>query len=169
MARTPKRRFQFSLRTLFLAMTVVVVVIVAWPLTPAERQRAMVQSVRELGGNVAYRDAPVPKSLASHIAFQGRAWLPRDYFDDVFNVQFAKSKATDEDLSKLVTRHRSEFGQLESIFFISTPLTDDGLRHLDEFKQLKLIALIDTKVTDAGEAEFRKGLPDCEIRRRQNP
>ena len=153
--RAMKWRFQFRLRTLLIGITVIAVglgVCLRMWVVPAQRQRAMVRSVEAIGGRCAYL---------------GRSPLnPSDYFDKVFNVTFTDSLATDDDIDKLFQRHQNDFGQLESFFFIGTPVTDKSLAHLGELKQLKGIGLLETKVTDAGVAELQKALPGCTITRR---
>ena len=159
-----RRWYKLILGMMFAVVAIMAIVAGLIHVTKAERQRAMVRDVIATGGNIAYRDRPENESW---MISPFRQLLPRDYFDDVFNVTFSKIAFTDDDLGNFALRHHAEIGELESMFFIKVPITDEGLVHLQKFRQLKLIAIIETKVTDAGDADIQKALPSCQIRRRE--
>src|SRR6185436_8119742 len=111
MVAKPNRRwYQFSLKAVFVGMTLLSLGLGVWLkcIEPAERQRAMARRVERLGGYVRYAEAsaderwPVPTL---------RHWLPRDYFDALIEINLdatnnAKiTKVTDGDLAGL---HRFE-------------------------------------------------------------
>ena len=185
MTLVPNRRWlQFRLRTLFVGITVVAAALGLWLgyIAPAERQRASVRGVEELGGKIRYADAPVGELWP---VTELREWLPRDYFDAVEAVDlYGHHRLVDADLRHLEGLaqlhelrlghshltdaglvHLRELRQLRELYLNRTRVTDSGLVHLQGLKNLQKLNLSYTRVTDAGAEEFQRASPGCEITR----
>jgi hypothetical protein len=97
---TPKRRWaQFSLVTMFAVVTMLCVVL-ALVVVPAKRQRHAVAAIEALGGRVHYAELDQGVSEAFPRPFL-RRWLPRDYLDDVREVQLTWVENADAGLAHL--------------------------------------------------------------------
>ncbi len=131
-----RRRFQFSLRSLMVLMTVVAIVC-SWfavKMQQARRQREAVAAVAKGGGFAGY-DSPSGPSL-SPPAQPEPPWLR-----DLLGVNF-----------------------LSDVEFVAwTQVTDAGLVHLKGLTSLETLWLIGTQVTDAGVQDLQKALPNCQI------
>jgi internalin A len=162
-AKPNRRWYQFSLKAVFVGMTLLSLGLGVWLkcIEPAERQRAMARRVERLGGYVRYADAPSAQRWPLPIL---RQWLPRDYFDALseINLDAAKAnaakatiikativKATDGDLADL---HR--FQHLQELWLNGTDVTDVTVKQLDRLRELRVVNLRGTKVTDEGLAVF---------------
>jgi internalin A len=164
MVAKPNRRwYQFSLKAVFVGMTLLSLGLGVWLkcIEPTERQRAMARRVEQLGGYVRYADAPSDERWPLPTL---RQWLPRDYFDALteINLDAAKAnaakatiikativKATDGDLADL---HR--FEHLQELWLNGTDVTDATLEKLNGLRELRVVNLRSTKVTDEGLAVF---------------
>ena len=147
-----RRRFQFSLRSLF-----VLVVAVAMPcswfaveMKRAREQRDVVDSITKLGASVQYDwqfDATgsfLPNSQPS-VPVWLRKLLGEDCFGEVYRVRLRNTTTTDTALEQI-----KGFTQLQELRLSSSNVTDNGLKHIEGLTQLKELWLGDTKVTDAG-------------------
>lgn len=148
---TPKptrRRFQFSLKSLWVLMTVLCGVLGAFwhfVIAPAERQRGAAQMVASLGGQI-YRGSPYDDFW---IVDQLRKVLPRDYIDSAGSVSLDNSLAQDQDVARL-----RGLNQLRSVYLRGTRLTDASAPHLRSLKKLCILDLSGTRLTDAGLIEL---------------
>ena len=130
----PRRRwFQFSLRTLFVLVTLFCIWL-ALTVNAARKQREAVAAIEALGGRVFYEyewSFPSPEP-------SGPKWLRElvgeEYFFTIIDVDLR-----------------------------STKVTDAGLEHLKGLKSLVQLDLNSTKVTDEGVEKLQKALPNCEI------
>ena len=159
MVAKPNRRwYQFSLKAVFVGMTLLSLGLGVWLkcIEPAERQRAMARRVEQLGGYVRYADAPPDERWPLPTL---RQWLPRDYFDPLteINLDATKAKgtkakiprATDDDLADL---HR--FSHLQELWLNGTDVTDATVKQLNGLRELRVVNLRGTKVTDEGLSVF---------------
>jgi hypothetical protein len=159
---TPKRRWaQFSLLTLFLVVTVLCVglSLVVAVVVPAERQRRAVVAIKALGGSVEYVE-PDQKATESFPRPFLQRWLPRDYVDEVREIDLSVTEVTDVGLAQL-----QGLTALQELNLGYTKVTDAGPARLQRLTGLRELDLYGTHVTDAGLAEFQKALPNCEIGR----
>ncbi len=145
-APKPKlRRFQFSLRTLLLFVTLCAIAC-SWfavKMQPYWRQRKAVAEIKKLGGNVYWSSE------------EETPWLWDDY---VFRVDLNGTHITDAGL-----QHLAELSQLSGLNVEGTQVTDVGLEHLEEMSHLDWLRLSGTKVTNEGVKKLQKALPNCEI------
>ena len=155
------RRFQFSLRGLFFAVTAIALIIGAWVLSPGERQRRAVQRIQRLGGTVNYETPELPDSMSSFPSLVLRTCLPRDYFDPVIGVNLLGTPALDADMKSLRV-----FSALHVLNLNQTAVSDQGLIHLRRNRNLVIVFIGDTKVTEQGIAEFKKAVPNCDVRQK---
>ena len=165
----PTRRWmQLSLRTVFVLIALLCVVLSLW-VVPAERQRRTVAAIEAMGGAVDY--API----LAHIEGSGvsdpreseafpktflRRWLPPDYFDEVLIVLLQNTRLTDAKLA-----HLRGLTSLQSLALDNTQNTDAGLAHLQGRTGLQYLALGRSQVTDAGLAHLQglTGLRDLSL------
>jgi hypothetical protein len=165
-----KRRWlQFSTRALLVAVTVLGVTlgVIGWR---AEPQRQAVAAIEALGGLVLYRGDERSSSIEGFL----RPFVPRDYYDNVWYVDFQSEPITDEHLALLEpltgTTHLylaranvtdaglaalKPLTLLEELQLDETPVTDDGLVHLRGLTRMRWLSLNDTRVTDAGLTHLR--------------
>jgi hypothetical protein len=178
--KSPKRRwFQYSLKTLFITITLVSLAMGLLFVSPAQRQRAAVQRIHQLGGSYWYAKTTTRESW---LVRQLRKWLPRDFFDTVAGVNLYATLTKDADLSylqvlveiqqlDLIGTKVTDSGlvylrgcqQLKELSLDGTQVTGAGLAHLHQLKQLEKISITHTKTTDGSVSELQKALPGCRI------
>jgi hypothetical protein len=153
----PKHRwYQFSLKTLLLAMTLLAVAI-SIVVMRVEHQRATVQRVKQLGGRVDYANPEIPWREGLNCRNDSwpirhlRRWLPGDYFDAVLRVDLHGTDTSDDDV-----RHLKCLTRLEILDISDTHVTDAALEHVQEFQHLKDLYLDDTHVTDVGIQQLKR-------------
>ena len=140
---SPRRRFQFRLRTMFVLTTIVVCGLawLGWKVREAQQQQTAVAVIRRLGGFVTYdyqfdsqgRDVP-------NAAPPGPAWLHSLLSDDFF---------------------RSVYG----VILLDPAVKDADLEQVKPLTQLRYVLLLSPNVTDAGAAKLQQALPNCKIDR----
>jgi Leucine-rich repeat (LRR) protein len=146
---TPKRRWaQFSLATMFVVVTVLCVSL-SVVVNRANRQQDAVAAIEALGGRVEYAEPDQETSAAFPRQFL-RRWLPRDYFDEVREVDLNGTQVTDAGLA-----HLQGLTALQELYLRGTQVTDAGLAHLRGLTGLLSLNLNDTQVTDAGLAHLQ--------------
>ncbi len=156
-----RRRFQYSLRSLFLLMFLASLGMswVAVRIKRAREQKAAVEEIRKLGGVVVcdYELDNSGNELPSARP-PGPAWLRdllgEDFFATVVHVYFNSSWVTDASLV-----HLTQLTQLQRFDLFSRQVTDSGLYHLKGLTHLQTLGLEDTRVTDAG-LEHLKGMTE---------
>jgi len=148
--RPNRRRLQYRLRTLLLAMTLAGVALGSWLayVRPYRVQARAAEKLRALGAKVETRPgAP--------------GWLCRlfgeEHFLDVVAVQLEHCRFKADDLAAL-----EDLPRLERLYLAATDLDDKGLSHLRRLKRLKRLSLWKTRVTDKG-AEHLAGLAELEV------
>lgn len=136
-----RRRYQFSLRTLFCILTGVAVLLGLYVffIAPAERQRAAARRIEAIGGRVM-RDTPGwVYGKGTYTGFWGerqlREWLPVDYIDNVVYVDMSRTQATDADMRDLYL-----FPKLETVQLQGTQVTKEEIAKL---RKARILALKD--------------------------
>jgi len=137
----PKRRwYQYSLRTLFVVMTMVACFCswYAYEMNEAAKRRAAIEEIKTIGGMVFYYDA------------------------DIYPVMPAGGEPPDW-YSLLRQLHGDEhLGNAISVFLDGTQITDADLIHLKGLTELEGLYLHGTQITDAGLVHLRD-LPRLEV------
>lgn len=181
---TPKRRWvHFSLRTMFVVVTVACVAL-GIVLHRARTRREALRAIDELGGGYS-------------IVIGGPAWLRSivqddKYFYDISRISFRNRPErpfTDEDLASVIDsinvfrrpkemdfaetnvtddglRLLSRIRNVESVYLHSVPITDAGLQNLESLRSLKRLDLFYTNVTEEGVARFKQSVPGCKVQYR---
>jgi len=165
----PKRRFfRYSLRTLFVVVTVFCV----WMGITAKRardQKQAVEAILEMGGFVFYEHQGVPTGQAlpwtrftysldgpTPVDPPGPAWLRKligdEYFFRVFWIQLNRSQFRDVSLAAI-----SRLADVKRLALNNNKISDAGLVHLKGLTHLDMLALSDNNVTDDG-LVYLKGL-----------
>ena len=164
--RSSKRRwFQFSLRTLLLAVLVVAVWL-GWYCDRARRQKQSVTAISRLGGWVYYdyelvNDKYDPQA-ASWVPGWLRSQLGVDFFHNVVEVNlvyhYDKGKRLDNAQVTDGALYRLDgFPRLRRLLLYEGQATDQGLAEVGRLKHLEHLYMWDAgKVTDAGIAHLRK-------------
>src|SRR5437764_9021230 len=134
--------YQFSLRTVFVGLTLVAAVCSALQLwiAPAERQRIAVRKLQERGGRVVWYE---PRDWSFIDIPLLREWLPRDYVDAVASVDFRGTEASEADL-----QHLHAFARLRGLAPSHQQVTAAGLSRLSGLTELRGLRLDRTPVTD---------------------
>ena len=144
--KSRRRWLQMSLRTLLILVTLLSV----WlgvVVHRGERQRRAVAAIKQIG-SVIYENDTVDALLNVNqsASYWWLRWLPRDYFDNVYNVDLSESKVTDSSMVHLKVLTRVEVLNLSG----ATGVTDAGLAHIQDLSRLNWLILTDTPITDAG-------------------
>ena len=156
----PRRRwFQYSLRTLFVLLTVLCVWL-AVTVNRARKQREAVAAIEELGG-VVYYDFQVDNSRGLLRAkLPGPKWLRElvgdEYFVSVHFVDLGNTQVTDAQLE-----HLKGLSNLQALVLDRTQVTDAGLEHLKGLTNLQTLSLRNCRITGAG-LEHLKGLTNLQ-------
>ena len=150
------RRFQFSLRSLFVLAIVVAVPCsrVATLMQQARHQREAVAMICSLGGDVHEAQHFPDWWITLHGLF------PDVFFEEIRFVEF-KSKnngVSDADLKEIVKL----LPHINLLFLAATNVTDAGLETLDGLNELNWLSLSDTKITDSG-MERLKGIKQLKM------
>jgi hypothetical protein len=151
--KSRRRWFQYSLRTLLLAMLLASIGM-SWitiRVQRARRQKAAVEEIRKLGGEVTYDyEYPQPGPGSSWRAPQPpglaplRNLLGEDFFTDVVEVTFHDgSRFTDADLACL-----QAFPRLTDLTLANANVTDAGLERVRGLSNLRKLCLRGNQFTD---------------------
>jgi Leucine Rich Repeat (LRR) protein len=182
LSEAPQRRrgwFQFSLRTLLLAMLALCLAL-GWFVQRVRRQQEAVSRIVGYGGDVTYdyqldasgelrRDSsgnylrglepPAPRWL--------RDLMGDHYFQTPVQVWLGSDEGVgfiDSELAVLAGPLHS-LPSLTALDLAGSPITDAGLAHLHGLTQLEQLDLRGTKVTDRGIQSLQQELPRCKITR----
>jgi hypothetical protein len=167
--KSKRRRFQYSLRTLLIFVTLCAIPC-SWfgvKLQQARKQRHAVEELKKFGCRVAY-DLEIVEIGQEFLQKKSKApqWLQNllgvDFFSDVTMVSqgelqiYNNTAITDAGMVQL-----REFPHLQLVSLLEAPVSDAGLENLQELKELKDIRIwaLEYKghITDAGLAHL-KGL-----------
>jgi len=153
--KSKRRWFQYSLRTLFVLVAIVGVIIMATVVMPAVRQRRAVEKIEELGGNVHYDYELRPDGTYDpdeHAT--APAWLRRaigeDYFANVVGVDLLQ-KGDEGDAAMEVV---SSFPKLRRLLVSTAGVTQAGLARLTRATNLETLGLFSSPIDDAGLAQI---------------
>ena len=141
-ANPPRRWFQFSLRSLLIAVMLAAGLLVAWRayVEPYRRQRESMAYIEHLGGE--YKTEP-----------GGPGWLHQlfgdDKFQNIIEISLDGQNVSDEDLA-----HLEGLTHLQSLRLGGAQVSDAGLARLREFTILRMLDLEGTLVSDAGLAHL---------------
>ncbi len=180
---------QFSLRSLFIVFTLLIIPIYLLSLNVDQkrRERQFVTSVTAIGGNVAYDwewDATTPP---------GPFWLRRafgeNFFAQIRHVSFFQNATLDDakfaaldippripvlwlDFSRITDKGLANIRgltALKDLGLYNTQITDEGLAHVEHLTQLESLFLDGTLVADAGlkHLEHLTHLTDLHLSRTQ--
>jgi hypothetical protein len=143
MTAKPNRRwYQFSLKTLLLAMLILGCLIapITYERQKAQRYKAEVEKLKAFGGEIGYDDArPNRSDLVAAVLGDNR-------FENVTSIRFHRgSSIKDEDFRGL-----GQFLHLKYVRLDEIPVNDAALLHLQDCRELKLLSLYGTRVSDAG-------------------
>lgn len=146
-------RPRYSLRTLFIVMTVACVVGGHW-LNEAVRQQRAVHRFHELSGAVLYRVADTvdsqpeaaPRYLRPLIGLIGE-----EAFGEVIRVRLPGTSTTSDDL-----RYLTGVPTVEGLWLQHTRVTDEGLPYLRACPKLRALSLSWTPITDRGLTDISK-------------
>lgn len=155
-----RRFFRYSLRTLFVVVTVFCV----WMgmiAKAARDQRLAVEAIQEAGGTVYYQHQVSVDRVSPSLSYSvlqpswpgfdppGPAWLRKligdEYFFSVWNIILNGPKINDRDVAAV-----KRLTKLEILSLKSTNVTDAGLVHLTELTNLQFLCLFKSQFTDAG-------------------
>lgn len=144
----PRRWYQFSLRTLLIAMTVLCIGpggYVAFEQEKARENQRAVAAIEKLGGYVFYYEkAPARSGLT-------RLILGDDSFGNVNGVDFNPLKTENRQITDADLRHLQSFPRLNHLVLKNCrQITDAGLGELSGLANLQYLYLNDTPITDAG-------------------
>ena len=148
----PRRWYQFSLRTLLIAMTVLCIGpggYVAFEQEKARENQRAVAAIEKLGGYVFYDEkAPARSGLT-------RLILGDDSFGNVNGVDFNPLKTENRQITGADLRHLKSFPRLNHLVLKNCrQITDGGLAELSGRASLQYLYLNDTPITDAGLAHL---------------
>lgn len=146
----PKLRwYQFSLRTLLIAVT-----LFAFPcswlavkINQARRQRIAVAAIVKEGGSVNYDWQFVNGQKEP----RGPAWLRSIFGEDLFSNVLQASVKSDAGLACL-----TDLPKLQALSLARSQVTDDGLQQIEGLSQLQFLNLANTKITGRSLSHLKK-------------
>jgi hypothetical protein len=148
-AKSRRRWFQFTLRTLLVAVLVLSLPL-SWVAMKRHRERRAVAEIRRLSGGVVY-DYDYASS-----DWWGSARMPHFlrefFFSGVYQIGFDPQTIDDDAL-----RHVGVLTDVRVLALAGNQITDSGMEHLSHLTELQYLGLADTRVGDAG-LEHLKGL-----------
>ncbi len=162
--RAPALRwYQFTVRSLLLAMLLVCIVLslFGWRQARISQQEELIAHLRPHGPNVWWRLNGHITSMCffriSEVSDEELAVLPRLYSLVSLNVD--SSKVTDATLAYV-----KQVPTLTDLTFYHTEITDEGLKELLDLRNLERLCLYsNSQITHNGIQELAKSLPDCSI------
>lgn len=146
-----RRRFQFGLRTLLIAVLVLSLPL-GWlghRLQRARSQKNALARLQAIGGTYFYDWEPEFVVAGDECGPPQPWWLIKlvgcDFFWDVTKIKTYKNEIVDEDLTIL-----REFPKTESLSLHSCQIGDEGILHLANLCDLRTLYLTNTHITDDG-------------------
>ena len=126
--------WQFSLRTLFIALTIAAIA-VGWFLNGPERQRRAAEGVREAGGVVQYEGSPPSESP--------RGWIPLDYYRSAVAVRLERCQEADRALA-----HVGDLFSVKQVDIQHCQVTKEGIAQLSTMRSLTTLSLAGSNIDD---------------------
>jgi len=166
-----QKRFRFSLRSLFAAVTALSVLlgmaatVYRWQAVKSQERQARTDLHPYSG---VYSMASALYSIRT--GGQSKGWFFVTFLNHVEAVDLSphnwfamkrRGKAVDDDALAMLFRFR----ELRSLDLRDTQITDDGVWHIAALKRLEQLDIRGTRITDVGLQELREALPNCEITR----
>ena len=160
---TRKARLKFSLRSLLVALTVVVLFI-GYTVNRFYKVERQVNLVQSLGGHAVSSIYCTSEGEQQPFVEKSSFQKILDYcsypFSEIVVVDLSGCRdLSDRDLKTLV-----EFlPNTKSLSVVDTQISDDGIQFISKLKSLRYVDLSNTRVTVHGIEQLRNGLPDVEI------
>jgi len=168
-----QKRFRFSLRSLFAAVTALsillgmVTAVYRWQAVKSQERQAK-SDLHPYGG--VYSMASALYNIRT--GGQSKGWFFVTFLNHVEAVDLSphnwsalerrgKTVAVDDDALAMMYRFR----QLHSLDLRDTQVTDGGVPYLAALKRLERLDIRGTQITDDGLQKLRRALPNCEISR----
>ena len=171
---------RFSLRTLFIAMTIFGVCLGKRMAELRERNKAL-DIIAAKGGTAYAQDgALITAASAMDLSLLGTLWGSRGttvaevflegpqvrdadlatftVFDELRTLRLSGTSVSDQGLQNL-----SKLRNLESLDLNLTDVTDAGIRHLSVLSHLSELHLLHTRITQEGVQRLEMFLPDCNV------
>ena len=178
-SRPKLRWYQYSLRTLFIFVTLVCIVFGLY-IGPKHRRHQAVVAIEEAGGDVQCVNAPDDEWWFKRTL---REFLPPDWIDEVVRIDLSNRRNADEHVFAVLERfnelkvlrlsgtqitdagliHLTGLTGLEELDLRGTQISNAGLVHLKGLSGLYALNLRDTQTTGAGLADLKNALPHCYV------
>jgi len=148
-ARPKRRWFQYSLRTLLLAITAAAIWL-GMSTHRARQQEQAVDAILQLGGSVYY-DYEYDSSRKRQAGAEPlgpkwlRTWVGEHYFVTAVAVDLGERQIDDAALE-----HLEPLRHLKTLHLYANPIGDAGLAHIQGLTALEFLILNETQLTDAG-------------------
>jgi hypothetical protein len=144
-----RRRFQYSLRTLMIVVTVFAIVC-SWftvKMQQAKKQQESVEAIRKWGRNVRItydwqRSTPLIPGWVRNL-------VGEDFFYNVYRLDILNTDLANTDMTPI-----KGLVQLEVLSFGGYKIKEDELKSFKELPKLRMLELVDTNMTDAGLAQL---------------
>jgi hypothetical protein len=184
------RRFQFSLKFMFLATTALAVWLGA-QVNRVERERKITAAVAALGGEVYYdyqlaSDGTFVKSPSAPGPLWLRRWLGDDFFASIHSViiegiadeqlitfdncsELRGLMIFSDGITDVGVNHLSRFTDLTWLTIESDHVTVEGLTSLSGLHNLKYLGATATPCTEPTMERIRKLMPQCTIETKPMP
>lgn len=158
-ATAPRRRFQFSLRALLIAVTALAVWL-GLEVNRVRRQREAVEAIIAAGGKVHYDYEMAPgRSNTPDAEPAAPRWLRKligeDFFRDVVDVDLNRTQINDEWLIRL-----NDLPKIERLNLAYTSVSDSGFERLTGLRNLRSAIPDETRCTDRSLAHLAAASPD---------
>ena len=167
------RRFRFTLRTLFAAVTGlsillgIVTGVYRWQAVKSQERQAQ-SELSPYGGVFSMASALYNIRTGG----ESKGWFFVTFLNHVEAVDLSphnwsarerrgKTLAVDDNALAMLYR----FGELRSLDLRDTQITDGGVRHIAALRQLEQLDIRGTQITNDGLQKLRGALPNCEITR----
>jgi len=157
----PRRRLQFGLRTLLLAVAVCAAACSWFAVRKhrASQQRAAIEALGDRAWVVYDYQLDADGLHIEGAEPPGPAWLRNLLGDDFFadaEVVWSSTDFDDDDLA-----HLAGLARLRRLQLARSRVTDEGLAHLKSLPELENLSLSSTRITDAGLVHLKQ-LPKLE-------
>jgi hypothetical protein len=156
----PKRRwfrFAFSLRTLFVVVTVLAAAMgyLVWKARTLRQQSQIILDLQGMGATISFdheigRPKPVPTPGPEIL----KRFLGEYSFAEIVQIQVEGEWVTDDTLARI-----AKLPGTISLILTSDNITDRGLAHIAQMPDVSALELESRRVTAAGYAQLKPGRP----------